>query len=711
MSLAVDHSPCTDASFQQPSKQRRIADIPVNSLCPSSMKDPGAMVAYLSNEAGSLFDAGDFQKASQLLEHAITLTIHRKDVKGERLTLQKSEAVAPPATSYIYQRLDFDEGLDVYADLEQIDASMNTSAVTATLLFNAGQTRQRLDDANGAMHMYRQALHVLLPDATLIREQNGSSAAPIAKAVHSVAVPILHRLALSSYRRGMLNDAIDFYEQALCHARRLHGPTDLSVGLTLNCLGVIKYHLGCDDSCGAATYFEDALAVLVSKLGSESLLVATALNNLGRVWVQREEFSTAYRHYLRALSIRAKVLGRDHLDTAASSFNTAQSLHQQGELDQAMALYRDFLRVARLKLSKDHRDVAVVLSGIAQILQEKKEYDEALRLYTESIRVGRAALGEYHSEVSILYNRLGNFFYDQGRFDDALKAYKDGLRIERRVFKTTHPNIAVTLSNIGEIYRQQRDYTRSIKLYCQALKLQRAKHGVLSTEVAGTLSVIGLIHDQRGDTSIALNYLQESLIVKRTMLGDNHLEVASTLMHLGSLLYRRNMISASLDLFAEAQRIRSNKLGADDRDVSFSTYNIGLCLHLRGDYKQAAACYRETLRVERLVLGEDHRDVALTYSKLGEALKSDGDLDGALHCFESALRIEKKSCSMGGDSAFLVRALNEIGNLHLALGNIHAMMDAFSDVARTAGHSIDSVIVSPTLKIYAAGFEKAAAAA
>ena len=704
-----------------PSK-RRLIDPVLGSY--SRLFSKSLEIINTHSQAVSFYQIGEFQMASSLFEKAAQLrdlSVRENETVvagGERRIhldnpASRDSGIAPPTSSYIYQRLDFDEGMNVYNDPEPIRFEDHPVAVEAALLFNLGQARRSLEDFESANVYYRKALRVLLPvdescdvQAILADVSNCS--------VHRVIIPILHNLGLFAYRKGSIREALAFYNLALRHSHLLNGPIHLSVGATFNCLGVLSYHLSSEHSEQALSYFREALEIQCCLLGNHSAAVATTLNNLGRVMVQRENFVAAYGYYERALAIRRKVLGVDNLDYAATAFNAGQSLHQQGKHDQALILYQEFLRVALTKFSeRSHRDVAVVLSGIAQIYQERKEHGRALELYKESLRVGRAALGKYHSEVAMLLNRIGNFYFEREDFDAALKAYKDGLSIERKVLEKSHPNIIVTLSNIGEIYRQQGKYGRAIAYYKNAMDLQKLRHGESSAEVAATLNVIGLVHDQAGQSSRALKVLQEALVMRRSVLGDDHLDVAATLTYLGTIFYRRSMISAALQLFTESLRIRKEKLGRNDRDVSFTLYNVGLCHLLQGENKSAISCFEETLQIETDLLGRKHKDVALTLFKLGEAHKADGDLDAALMCFKKALEIERKVIGKD-DPATVARTLNEIGNVFLAKGNVSEMMVHFIESARvfrSAGLAAHAVNVSPALKLHAAGMSSAAASA
>ena len=386
-------------------------------------------IVELNNRGLSFYTNGDFQSASALFQQAASL--RKQDVFT---MVAGTHCADPPPSSYIYQRMDFDEGMHGFSNAEPIGIDDQPQEVAAILLFNAGQARRRMNDYDGASRYYDRALRAILPFPNDIG---------MAGHVHSVVIPILHNIGQLHYRLGNIQDAIETYKVAEKHSLALHGDEDITVSITLNCLGVLHYHKSADESHQALEYFNAALTIHTKILGPNHEEVATILNNMGRVHVQRDEFDQALTYYEKALIIRRERLGQDSIDYAATAFNAGQSLHQKGDHDRAIELYQEFLQVALAKFSKNHRDIAVVMSGIAQIHQERKEYDKALELYEESLAVGKAALGEHHSEVAMLLNRIGNFHFERDNLDAALQAYRSGLEIEQKVLEPGHPNMYV----------------------------------------------------------------------------------------------------------------------------------------------------------------------------------------------------------------------------------------------------------------------------
>lgn len=709
------------------------------------------MALYLSQSgmSSSFTDrsSSSEQRAAKLVRRTGSL-----DCTASQQTPEKEDIAR---TSYRCQRMDFDEGMHSFPGLESIDpatfwdASSNTvsPAIEATLLFNVGQVQRRRGELDAASKCYDHALDALAG-------WNAVWVAPHLESMlsrHPVVMPILHNIGSLQYRRGEIGPALETYNRALRLSRAMYGDRHPHVAAALNCLGVLHYHnanspsdnasdamdeKSTDQETGTTTarameLFQQSLALRIEVLGPNDVDVATVLNNIGRIHVQLDEFDLAIRYYEDALRIR-RTLGSDNLDYAATAFNAGQSYHQKGELGRALELYHEFLRVALMKFGHRHRDVAVVLSGIAQIHQERGENAKALELYEASLCAGKAALGEHHSEIAMLLNRLGNFHFEQERLDDALRCYKRGLQIERRVLPPDHPNIVVTLSNLGEIHRQKGEWDEAANMYSDCLAILKEKHaGKDHVDVASTLSTIGLIHDQRGDACKSLRHLQDALLMRRRLLGSDHLDVASTLVYIGTILYRKGVLSMALELFTESLRIRQTSLGPDHRDSAFVLYNIALCYQQRGCHEEAIEAYAETLRIEKLVLGEGHRDVSMTLFKLGEVYRAASDLEKAMECFRRSLAIERSVSSgsdaeemsdetqaqlqqAGPDPAAQARALNEIGNIHLARGETGPMMEAFNEASRLyeeAGLTPNNVVVSGHLYAWNYSFPEHAPAA
>jgi len=356
-------------------------------------------------------------------------------------SLKESGSVASK-NGYLYQRGNYDEGMHVYTQPIQIDQKLASlfayQDALIRVLYNKGLAHLELDEDELASEAFFHALSLCH-----WRSQDKSS---LGKAMSIIA--ILHNIGYIQYRGSRHEEAMRTFEEALDLGREVYSPHSLEVAATMNCLGILHFHMPKSETEIALDFYHQCLSIQQAILGSDHRDVATTLNNIGRVNYMKCEYDEALANYSEALRVRRLVLGEHDLDVAATIYNAGQTYHQKGDLGRALQLYQDFITIALAKLGKDHRDIAIIYKCMAQIFQERREYDHSLALYREALRSGRAALGNLHPEIASILNKMGNLYYEKGDFDSAIAMYEEGLEVERAVLHRLHPNITVTVSII-----------------------------------------------------------------------------------------------------------------------------------------------------------------------------------------------------------------------------------------------------------------------
>lgn len=178
-------------------------------------------------------------------------------------------------SSYIYQRMDFDEGMHSFINLESINPASfwlmadnwaNPTAnimrmyeispvVEATLVFNVGQVHRRKGELDVASRCYERSLDILQNSnsgttgstSSLDLLSSGPNVNPMMALhqglrLHPIIIPILHNMGQLQYRRGEIAQATETYTSALRHAQMMYGGRHPHVASALNCLGVLHYH-------------------------------------------------------------------------------------------------------------------------------------------------------------------------------------------------------------------------------------------------------------------------------------------------------------------------------------------------------------------------------------------------------------------------------------------------------------------------------------
>lgn len=624
------------------------------------------------------------------------------------------------------------------ANLSRYDASI-------VLLYNLGQVRllQRRDSDAELIFKFAFDLATSAAASTLATKSSSSSPLPctnLSSSIKSVcinqksacsqkcrtmlSVPILHRLGYIKYRRDDIEGALTIFELALetCYTLELdytqqRQQTQFYLSVTLNCLGVLYFLRQQPNTPRALSLLlssltlqrdlfrpgEASVAAAVpatchvrrDNVSHQAMILATTLNNVGRVYFSSDNYDLALATYQEALQLRRLVLGPNHVDVAATVYNAGQTLHQKGELVQALAFYQDFCRISSLHVNWPVRYVVLVLKCIALIHHELHHFEQALIYFEEALQVGRAALGS-HPEVASILNKLGNFYYQTGDLDRALDMYKEGLHVEKEVFPDGHPNITVTLSNMGQIYKQRNDLDAALRSYKEALRQQFLCDRGPDPTTAVTLSNIGLIYYQRGRYAKALETYQEALGIRRDAFGEDHLDVASSLNSIGLVLFKLGIHELALDSFAASLRIRRSILGGSHRDVAIILYNIATIYLELGDEDRAMRFYQEALTVEKAVLGPQHCDVALTLQYIAKVHQQRGEIARALELYEEALQIQRHHV-VGQVNQSIAIMLSVVADLRLQLGDVAGVMAAMTEackILRQLGRSEEEIKLS-----------------
>jgi tetratricopeptide (TPR) repeat protein len=577
------------------------------------------------------------------------------------------------------ERVEYDEGWSLCSlssssiSVDQLGPLAPYQEVAAALLYNFGQVLLLQNEHGRAKAVFVDAYVMARSSCT--------------DQTHLLLIPILHRIGYLQYWERDIHSAIATYLLALDICRE--SPPDqqhaLRMAVTLNCLGVLHFHLQVPESETSREYLLLALDLQQKTLGRDDAAVATTLNNLGRVYFTSERYVEALDAYQSALQIRRLLLGNCNLDVAATVYNCGQTLQRLGRRELAIECYKEFVGISAA-LRRPNRYLVIALKSIAALCHELKNCVEAVTYYHQALLAGQEILG-LHTEVAAIYNKLGNLYYEMGSVEDALRVYEQGLAVERAVLDRYHPNIAVTLCNIAQIHKQRGNIPASLQLYEEALDLQRNTSAFPDPSAAVTLANIGLIHYQTKQYGVALEKFQEALLIRQE-LGEDNLDVASCLNSMGLVLFKLGLPEIALQRFIESLRIRRKLQGETHRDVATILHNIAT-IHLElGNDDGGIRCYRESLRIERCALGPHHDDILSTLECLGKVHQHRGELRQSLQCFQEALDIRRQrprpQQADTRHTKMVVRTLNLIANLHLQLGDVGGAMASMSEAVRLA---------------------------
>ena len=364
-------------------------------------------------------------------------------------------------SSYIYQRMDFDEGMHSFVNLQSLNpASFWNSPdegstlheinplVEATLVFNVGQVHRRKGDLDAASQCYDRTLDVL--------HHHGTNSTLNGRHLHqhpSIIIPILHNIGQLQYRRGEISKATEMYSSALSHARGMYGERHPHVASALNCLRVLHYHdANSSDEDGVEVYSSAVGGVKKTEGGGEAGSSSNSVDSSSNTITTSSSSS----------------------DDSTSTDRSEKQKQQHTSTGKAMSLFQQALTIRHALLGPTHVDVATVLNNIGRIHVQLDQFDQALNYYEDALRIRRATLGVDSLDYAATAFNAGQSFHQKGELTRAAELYHEFLRVALMTFGHSHRDVAVVLSGIAQIHQEKKKYAKALELYEASLCAGRA---------------------------------------------------------------------------------------------------------------------------------------------------------------------------------------------------------------------------------------------
>ena len=118
--------------------------------------------------------------------------------------------------------------------------------------------------------------------------------------------------------------------------------------------------------------FAEAEQAYIAALRQATLLGAVTLTELGQVAFSLRDFQQSESYFRRALTIREQALGTESLDLMQALNDLAAPYYSRGELEQAERLYRRALTIGEIAARRAARQISTVtLSNLARLHQRR----------------------------------------------------------------------------------------------------------------------------------------------------------------------------------------------------------------------------------------------------------------------------------------------------------------------------------------------------
>ena len=420
----------------------------------------------------------------------------------------------------------------------------NTSAESATVFFNIGQTHFYRDE-------YPQAL-VAFQEAYRIRKEllGGKNNMDVAICIFGIG-QTFHKL-------GLLGKAMNFFKKFL-EISESPGVTGYHDFITaLNSIALLHRDKG--DHEEAYTVFERALMVGVGVLGGSHPSLAPTLISFGSLCFQMSKFDIALKLYEQCLKVQKEDLGASHPDTINTLLSIAQIHWHVGRYRSAWMSFKGILELQVQSLGSSSLPVASTVSSMALIYCQMKEYEDALELYQEALRIRRDCLAEErHPDITATLNTIGLVLCKLHKFKLAKETFQECLRHKAETLGSDHLDVSTLMHNLAAVNLDLGEDEDAIEMLEMALKIRKGNLGPDHPEVASTLHHLGQAYQIRGLLEKAAEAFQEGLQIEKRSGSNDKVVIHKLLNLIGNIHLMLGQVPEMMDSFVQASRIEEGE--------------------------------------------------------------------------------------------------------------------------------------------------------
>mmetsp|Transcript_988 Transcript_988/g.1947 ORF Transcript_988/g.1947 Transcript_988/m.1947 type:complete len:296 (-) Transcript_988:33-920(-) len=230
-------------------------------------------------------------------------------------------------------------------------------------------------------------------------------------------------MGINYYKMDDMNGAMRSYVQALQVQRCYLGDEHPDTAATLHNIGIVHFKTGDYDE--AFNCYSWAIRIIregmekdppYDKINPEdNITYAAMLSSIGVIHSKRKKHVVALRCFHQALEIQKSIFGEEHSEITKCYNNIGNAHFETSEFEEALKYYKlsaDIQNHLKLKGSEGMTQTSL---NIARVYAQQEKYLESIKMYKEVLKQQKADLGENHDAIgktlksmSIIYNKLGN---------------------------------------------------------------------------------------------------------------------------------------------------------------------------------------------------------------------------------------------------------------------------------------------------------------
>jgi non-specific serine/threonine protein kinase/serine/threonine-protein kinase len=397
---------------------------------------------------------------------------------------------------------------------------------------------------------------------------------------------LLQTMGTVYMRLGLYDRAEELIQQGLQASRRGGAAADTAVATSLRQLAwLYRSQRRADDALPLA---RQAVEILQESVGVEDPRYASALQVLGMVERDLDDFEAARATLGRSLEIRRRVLAPGHEDIGWNLYHIGWLTVLEGRYHEARQHYEEAIRILEATLPADDPQLGWPYNDMAIVLRELGEYEESRQMHERVLAVRERTQGPDHPDVAATLGGLANTLWASGDSEDALEYLRRALAIQEKSFGPDHARVGQTLNNMGLNYQRLGRYVEAKDAYEAALRIEEADPSTAGGGVPNSLANLGYLYRYLGHLDAARPLLERALTLGENALGHDHIQLTGALVNLGFLENDMRRYAEAVAYFERAYAIVESTFGSEHPRIVDAARYLGSALGRSGDLEKAA---------------------------------------------------------------------------------------------------------------------------
>jgi nucleoside phosphorylase/tetratricopeptide (TPR) repeat protein len=408
-------------------------------------------------------------------------------------------------------------------------------------------------------------------------------------------------------------------------------------------------------------------------LAAADALTAAMLYRVARYLAARYDLALAHELMSEVVALKTAFEG-ETLDVAAALTELGKIDAARNHLSDAETALKRSLEIVQRVAPRDDQQLAIHLTTLGSIQRQRGEPRAAVTTLSKSLDLITRTHGTASPERIPALVNLANAVSDLGDPRKAIALLEQALHLAETTHAGSQTRLATILANLGARFRDLGDLARAESLLRRALAINEELYGVTYGGLAPVLVNLGAVHLRARDPQAARASLERALDLEHAALGPDHLDLARTYLSLAratALLEDDAQTALGID---SALRIVAKN---EDLNPQLTvTLLLEISDFLRQETEQlrrAQAIAEFALDRANQVFGREHVETAYALRTLGVVFRRRSEVESSRALLERSWQLQTEALTilerlLGHNSGPVCDTLSNLGNLSGDLG-------------------------------------------